>query len=44
MAKITIEIDTNSQDDLELIELLERLAGVLGNLPQAEKRRDEDEE
>tara|TARA_R110000822_G_scaffold270_1_gene1124 strand:- start:206 stop:340 length:135 start_codon:yes stop_codon:yes gene_type:complete len=44
MAKITIEIDTNSQDDLELIELLERLAGVLGNLPQAEKRQDEDGE
>tara|TARA_R110000803_G_scaffold25371_6_gene60662 strand:+ start:6288 stop:6422 length:135 start_codon:yes stop_codon:yes gene_type:complete len=44
MAKITIEIDTNSQDDLELIELLDRLVDVIVFLPQAEKRRDEDGE
>tara|TARA_R110000787_G_scaffold112310_6_gene221246 strand:+ start:641 stop:775 length:135 start_codon:yes stop_codon:yes gene_type:complete len=44
MAKISIEIDTSNQNDLELIELLERLASVLGNLTQAEEKRDEDGE
>ena len=44
MAKISIEIDTSNQNDLELIELLERLASVLGDLTQAEEKRDEDGE
>ena len=42
MAKITIEIDTNNQDDLELIGLIERLVGLLGGLTQAEEDQDEE--
>ena len=42
MAKITIEIDTNSQDGLELVGLIERLVGLLGGLTQAEEDQDEE--
>tara|TARA_R110000824_G_scaffold82762_2_gene207361 strand:+ start:1594 stop:1725 length:132 start_codon:yes stop_codon:yes gene_type:complete len=42
MAKITIEIDTNSQNDLELVELVEKLVSFLEGLTKAEEQQDEE--